>query len=242
MILVAGDSATSLTAVALKRGEETLRRETDSGKSQSEKFLFLIDEILRDAGIRPEEVDAFGLVEGPGSFTGLRIGFSVMKGLAFALQKPLYLYNRLDLMARAASAQGLCLSVVDAQRNSWYTALFENGKKLSDYLDLEESRVLSLLKDPVSFIWGLNVRVPENQVIHLCGEWKPAWREMNASKEIQWIPAEVTRRVDSVLLNALSDDLRNGVSGVDPMSAVPFYLRRSEAENVLEEKKKLKVP
>jgi len=242
MRLVVGDSSTLLTTVALRNGGQTVRREVGSGKSQSEKFLSLIDEVLRESELRPEDIDAFGLVEGPGSFTGLRIGFSVMKGLAFALKKPLYLSNRLDLMAGAVGDQSMCLPLVDAHRNSWYTALFQNGKRVSEYLDLEEPRLRDLLNDPVAFFSALNSNVPGNFSLRVCGEWPSEWKDEHPAGKLEWVSGEQTRRIDEVLLEALERDIRQDKTPSDLASAIPFYLRRSEAENLLAEKIQKKSP
>lgn len=236
MVLLVGDSSTSVTAVALRAGGSTLSRETDSGKSQSEKFLSLIDAVLGESKVRGSEIDALGLVEGPGSFTGLRIGFSVMKGLAFALKKPLYLHNRLDLMAAACVSQGPCLPLIDAYRSSWYTALYVDGKRVSDFLDLEESRIKFLLNNPVDFFSTILPKDAVGSRLHICGEWRAAWREASPSG-IEWIPEEKTRRVDDALLDAVERDIRQAKAPADLMSAIPFYLRRSEAENLLGSKK-----
>ncbi|MBL8992804.1 MAG: hypothetical protein JNM63_05645, partial [Spirochaetia bacterium] len=130
----------------------------------------------------------------------------------------------------------------DAHRNSWYTALYRDKKRVSDYLDLEEGKVKLLLEDPSDFFSGMKVGIPVNAALKVCGEWRMEWRTTLSMDRLEWISGERTKRVDETILEALEGDVSRGKVPVDLVNAVPFYLRRSEAENLLAENKKKSPP
>jgi tRNA threonylcarbamoyladenosine biosynthesis protein TsaB len=94
--------------------------------------------MMKTAGLKPEDLEGVVCMKGPGSFTGLRIGFSAAKGLAFSLGIPLASVPTLDCMARPFSSwPGLVLPLMDAKKSRYFTALYRGGRRLSDYMDAE---------------------------------------------------------------------------------------------------------
>lgn len=109
------DTATSTSRIAIVDGEGTpLARAEATGDRASAHVLPLVDEVLRAAGLMPEGLDAIACGAGPGSFTGLRVGLAVSKGLALATGKPLLLVSSLEALALdiAASAPGSTFTAV----------------------------------------------------------------------------------------------------------------------------------
>ncbi len=102
-----------------------------------------INEILTIINISPAAIDAVGVVYGPGSYTGLRIGMATAKGLCYALGKPLICISTLSLFAKAAAEQvpgmDLYCPMIDARRNEVYTAIYD-----STIVPIEEPRALVL--------------------------------------------------------------------------------------------------
>ncbi len=240
MNLLVGDTAGGVSYAALRTQDGVRKKEMPSGKSQGEKFLLSIHELLEAEGLRPADLNALALVEGPGSFTGLRIGFSVMKGLAFALGIPLYLYNRLEMMAGVLAPHGgYCLPLIDAQRRSWYTALFLNGKLTSEWMDLEVAVLKGCLGDPVDFFKARNFDFPKDGILQVGGEvpsvdtWGP---------NVSLVPGELGKDLSEVLLARLEADFSAKRNPVNAMTCLPFYLRRSEAENLHDLKAQKKSP
>ena len=85
-----------------------------------------IRSLLQEAGLAPAGLDAVAVVEGPGSYTGLRIGMSCAKGLCFALSKPLVTLNTLDWMAASLTRDGHWnCPMIDARRMEVFTALYD---------------------------------------------------------------------------------------------------------------------
>ena len=95
------------------------------GLTHSRTLMPLVDGMLSAAGLRVQDMDLLAAANGPGSFTGLRIGVSALKGLAWALEKPCCGVSTLAAMARnLAHMEGLIVCAMDARRNQVYNALF----------------------------------------------------------------------------------------------------------------------
>jgi tRNA threonylcarbamoyladenosine biosynthesis protein TsaB len=94
------ETATTICSVALAReGQLVALKESAEKNSHSSLLAVFIDEILNQAGLAPSDLDAVAVSEGPGSYTGLRIGVATSKGLCYALDKPLIGVNTLQAMA-----------------------------------------------------------------------------------------------------------------------------------------------
>ncbi|RAV30719.1 tRNA (adenosine(37)-N6)-threonylcarbamoyltransferase complex dimerization subunit type 1 TsaB [Sinomicrobium soli] len=108
-----------------------IREQDDANYSHSENLHVFIREVLEEAGISPEGVDAFAVSMGPGSYTGLRIGVSAVKGLCYALDKPLLAIPTLQVLAsRYRSVQGVILPLLDARRMEVYSAVYDPELRL----------------------------------------------------------------------------------------------------------------
>ena len=96
-----------------------------TGLTHSRTLMPIVKHLFQNTGIAPQELDAIAVAVGPGSFTGIRIGVSAAKGLAFSLDKPAAAVSTLAAMARnAAFAGGLILCAMDARRGQIYNAVF----------------------------------------------------------------------------------------------------------------------
>ena len=130
------ETATRNCSVALaKDGETILCREiAEQGYSHAEKLHVFIFEILKEAGINFQEIQAIAVSKGPGSYTGLRIGVSAAKGFCYALGIPLIAIDTLGILARQAEIRsGLIVPMIDARRMEVYSAIFDcNYIKLRD--------------------------------------------------------------------------------------------------------------
>jgi tRNA threonylcarbamoyladenosine biosynthesis protein TsaB len=105
-----------------------------------------VDMLLKSAGMLPEELERLACMKGPGSFTGLRIGFSVLKGLALSLGIPMVSVPTLDCMALSHSVwPGLVLPVMDARKHRYFTALYRGTERISAYIDADAGEILALI-------------------------------------------------------------------------------------------------
>jgi tRNA threonylcarbamoyladenosine biosynthesis protein TsaB len=136
--ILALDTAASSLSAALILGERYWYREADAGLTHSELLLGLADGLLREAGIKPADLGAVACMKGPGSFTGLRIGFAAAKGMALALGIPLFACPTLDCMAYPWSPwPGLVLPLLDAKKGRFFAALYAGGKRVSGEMDAD---------------------------------------------------------------------------------------------------------
>lgn len=130
MIIFGLDSAGKTAGVAIERDGRLLYEcYLDAGYTHSETLLCLCQNVLDAARLAPAQIDLFAAAAGPGSFTGLRIGLSAVKGMAFANETPCAAVSTLHALACAAPIEGTLLCALDARRGEVYWAAFrvENG-------------------------------------------------------------------------------------------------------------------
>lgn len=121
------ETATKNCSVSLAANGKTIaiREVAEAGYSHAEKLHVFIEEVLADASILPADLSAVAVSQGPGSYTGLRIGVSSAKGLCYALQIPLISTDTLKAMAMKASiSDGVVVPMIDARRMEVYSAIF----------------------------------------------------------------------------------------------------------------------
>lgn len=142
-ILALETSAKAVSAAVVENGKVLCSGYQDTGLTHSRTLMPIVEHILKNTGMTMAEIDAVAVAAGPGSFTGIRIGVSAAKGLAFAMEKPAVAVSALAAMARnVAFRDGLIVCAMDARRNQVYNALFEaNGGILTR---LTEDRAISL--------------------------------------------------------------------------------------------------
>jgi tRNA threonylcarbamoyladenosine biosynthesis protein TsaB len=124
------ETATKNCSVALaKDGKTVLCKEiAEEGYSHAERLHVFIEEIISEAGIQLKDLAAVAVSQGPGSYTGLRIGVSAAKGLCYALNVPLIAIDTLQALAsKAKIAEGLIVPMIDARRMEVYSAVFSAG-------------------------------------------------------------------------------------------------------------------
>ncbi len=127
MTVLAVDTATSTCSVAVMRGcrlvsELTLTRK----ETHSRHVMAMIDQAFDMAGISPDQVDGYAYTRGPGSFTGLRIGMSMVKALAFAAGKPLVGISTLETLAfQVGDTCRLICPMLDARNQEVYCARYQ---------------------------------------------------------------------------------------------------------------------
>jgi len=123
------ETATTNCSVALAREGEVLVLKEDYNKeySHAERLHLFIQEILKENGFAPDDLDAVAVSKGPGSYTGLRIGVSAAKGLCFSLEVPLISVPTLTSLAHQVPKESgdFIFPLLDARRMEVYTAGFD---------------------------------------------------------------------------------------------------------------------
>ena len=121
------ETATKNCSVALaKEGKTIICKEiAEEGYSHAERLHVFIEAIIKEAGIALKDLSAIAVSQGPGSYTGLRIGVSAAKGLCYALDIPLIAVDTLQaLAAQVTISSGLIIPMIDARRMEVYSAIF----------------------------------------------------------------------------------------------------------------------
>jgi tRNA threonylcarbamoyladenosine biosynthesis protein TsaB len=146
MRIIALDTATEILSLALSTERGRWYCEIDAGLRHSELLMDTMDMLIKTSGLRREDLELAACMKGPGSFTGLRIGFAAVKALALALGIPMVSIPTLDCMALPFSAwPGVVLPVIDAKKGRYFTALYRGNERISDYMDADPPSILSIL-------------------------------------------------------------------------------------------------
>ena len=151
------ETSTEQCGVALAQNTTILgsREVLENGFTHAKQLHTLIDEVLSECGLSPDQLDAVAVSEGPGSFTGLRIGCVAAKGLCFALDIPLITLPTLQILAAPQSKNSKVVSLLDARRDEVYAAVYDKGGALKTETHahiLTASSFADLAANQVSFV------------------------------------------------------------------------------------------
>lgn len=134
MKILAFDSTAKSASVAVSDNSKLLGLyNIDNGLTHSELLLPMAESLLKSLKLSFSDIDVFAAAVGPGSFTGVRIGVSLIKGLAFDKNKPCVSVSTIEQLAESlACLEGVIVPVMDARRSQVYTAIFESdGENLT---------------------------------------------------------------------------------------------------------------
>ena len=164
MIVMAFDSTSSIATVAVCDGEKMLGQYTiNNGMTHSELLLPMAEDMLRSLGLSFDDIGLYAVSSGPGSFTGLRIGLSLVKGLAFGKDIPCVGVSSLEALAMGlAGIDGLIVPCMDARRGQAYTALFRSA----------DGKITRLSPDEPMSYTAIAQKISESgeDRIYLCGD------------------------------------------------------------------------
>lgn len=147
MNLLAIHTATELCAVAVLVNGKSYERNIVESRIHGQKILFMVDDLLQEAGVLISHIDAFIVIQGPGSFTGIRIGISIINAFAFSHNKPVIPISTLQFYAQSAASLFDIESVsvaLDARMDEIYWEQFVNEQGVMT--SLAGPKVLSLIK------------------------------------------------------------------------------------------------
>ncbi len=142
-ILLNIETATTVCSVSLSENNKLLAyKELNSGYAHAENLTVFIQDVLKDSGIAISKIDAIAVSMGPGSYTGLRIGFSVAKGLCYALNKPIIVIDTLQALAsnykmKLLAQNMLLCPMIDARRMEVYCGIYNSELKIIEAVRAE---------------------------------------------------------------------------------------------------------
>lgn len=206
LILCIETSTTSCSVALAKNGKVIALRENNDGMNHSVLTAPYIDEVLKEHNITTQELDAVAVSMGPGSYTGLRIGVSLAKGICYGAKIPLISIPTLQALTIQAVAQtndsnALYIPMIDARRMEVYSAICKaNGEQLTE--------TKAVIVDPDFY----KEHVDKNRV-YLFGNGSAKTKEILTSPNINFI-----------------DNIEASASGCAPIAEEKF--NRSEFEDV----------
>ena len=172
MKILALDSTANTSTVAVLEDEHLLSLYTTNTKNtHSETLLPMVKSVLESLRLTVDDIDAFAVSEGPGSFTGVRIGVATVKGLAFGRNKKCVGVSTIEAMAANLDGfDGIICPIMNARRGQVYAGAFLNGERIVDDQCMMLSELLEILNgygktvyfagDGYSLIEGLRDRYP----------------------------------------------------------------------------------
>ncbi|KAA0543397.1 tRNA (adenosine(37)-N6)-threonylcarbamoyltransferase complex dimerization subunit type 1 TsaB [Bacillus sp. BGMRC 2118] len=177
-MILAIDTSTNVMGVAIIDNQQVIGEYiTNIKKNHSIRLMPAIEQVMKECNITPNMLHKIVVSKGPGSYTGVRIGVSIAKTLAWSLNIPLVGVSSLEHMAwNGKGFNGLICPIMDARRQLLYTGLYEtNGADLQVVIEDQNIHIdgwLSLLKErmrPVLFI-GNDVPIHKDKIQDILGE------------------------------------------------------------------------
>jgi tRNA threonylcarbamoyladenosine biosynthesis protein TsaB len=216
------DTATWRASVGLANGTTiVLERWQQTTGNHAVSLLPLIDEVLRGAGLTLHDLDAIAVSAGPGSFTGLRVGLSVAKGLARAAAIPLVTVPTLEALALSvADRSGVICPLLDARKGELYAAAFEAApgvwRRLMDDALLRPEVLIETLPTPCTILGDAVTR------------YASLFRERLGNR-VTLLPSE-SYGPHGAVVAVLGRQRLEDFGVADLTAAEPLYIRPSEAE------------
>ena len=158
MLILGIDTSSPTGSVALVENDYVISESLlNSSQRYSDKLLIEVDAVFNSSKIKLNQIDGFVITTGPGSFTGLRVGMSFLKGLILATQKPFASVNTLDAYAETVQPGPYAICpVLDARKKEVYTALYnsENGLCVRETPDqaIKPGELCYQIKKPTVFV------------------------------------------------------------------------------------------
>lgn len=231
MKILAVDTSSLVAAVAVIDDERLLGEYiVNHKKTHSQKLMPMIKELMEKLELVPDDIDVFAASSGPGSFTGLRIGVTTIKALAYTAKKPVISVPTLDALAfNVRVADSLICPIMDARNNQVYTAVykFEEGipVNITEYLGVPISELVNIIKDldqKVIFTGdavNIHMNYLKSELTNKC-EFAAYDQLLPKASSVAWLA------------------LHRKLAGMAESSfeMVPFYLRKAQAEREYEKK------
>ena len=210
------DTSTENAVVSLSDNEQILKAVTSNDQKNHASFLQpAIKSIVDDCKLSFTQLDAIGVIIGPGSYTGLRVGLASAKGLCYALKKPLLTLNTLEVMALTArlnSEADYYCPMIDARRLEVFTAVYNNNLQ-------PVVTPCALVLDADSFDTMFL-----NKTVALNGNGAKKFMDISGNKNLTYIDSSISPTAMAKLFTAhLNSGNFADVAYSEPFYAKPFY-------------------
>ena len=193
----------------------------NTGFTHSKTLMAMAESVLKLSGKKPEDIDVYAVNSGPGSFTGVRIGVSAIKGMAYATDKPCIEVSTLESMAyNFLGNHAVICACMDARRNQVYNAIFEvDGSAVKRLCGDRAVSVEALLNELSSAFCEIIIVGDGAELVYNSAD----------NAQIKLAPMHNRyQRASSAAMAAIEKYNRGEV--VSPAALMPRYLRLSQAE------------
>jgi tRNA threonylcarbamoyladenosine biosynthesis protein TsaB len=222
MLILGIETSTNTGSIALASDEGVIAQYSlNIEVTHSERLMATVDRVLKDTGITIAQIDGFAVAVGPGSFTGLRIGISTVKGLALSTDKPVAAVPTLQGLAWNLPYAGYPICpLLDARKKEVYAALYKH----------DGAALVQMMPDTVISLTRLKDAIPGETVF--TGEGSLLFRaEIKEifGKRALFAPRSAILPSAAAIAEIGLDMIRGG-KPADPDTLAPKYIRRPEAE------------
>lgn len=221
LILSVDSSATPASVCLLENGKILADYYLNSGLTHSQTLIAMTESVLQISGRSASDIDVYAVNSGPGSFTGVRIGVSAVKGLAYASDKPCIAISTLESMAYLFFGQSAYIcACMDARRSQVYNAVFRvDNDTIERVCDDRAIAVDDLIRE---------LRALNSPVI-LVGDGAHLVFEAADDPLIRLAPEHLRYQRASATAFAALEKYNRGET-ISPAALMPSYLRLSQAE------------
>lgn len=221
MLVLSIDTSTKIGSVALYDSEIGILGEINLyvKTNHSNIIMPLIDNLLKITNKKIEEIDKIGVVIGPGSFTGIRIGVAIAKGLCYGTDKKIVGINSLDLLAyNCEKTESLIVSMIDARKERVYYSMYRyEGNTLlrvSEYRDDEIREILGSIQEK-SIIFVGDGAIANKELIE----------KLVTDKDVK-----IVSKANSIQRGGILAELSSKKEEDDLYLLEPYYISKSQAE------------
>ena len=221
MLICSVDSSATPASVCLFEDDKIVAEYyLNTGFTHSQTLMAMLESVLKISGKRADDIDLYAVNSGPGSFTGVRIGVSAVKGMAYAQDKPCVEGSTLESMAyNFLGSHTIVCACMDARRKQVYHGLFR----------VDGDRIERLCEDKAIAIEELLIGLPNGEEIILVGDGAELVSQSAEDPAVKLAPPNLRyQRASSVALAAV--ETYNRGEAVSPAALMPRYLRLSQAE------------
>ncbi len=234
MKILAIDTSSKICSVSiLENNKVMIEKHSDDEKTHSQKLMPIIDETFNEVNLTLDDIDLLACCQGPGSFTGIRIGISTVKAFADVKNIPIIGITSLESLAYNVNSNCLISSIIDAKHDNVYFSIYQQNNGI---LDEVISPVSCSITNAIEILKKYNeknvVLVGDGAIVH------HILLEENL-ENISFASDEESKQTSiSVGIAALAKYNNSNYSPA--FSVSPIYLKKSEAEINLEKKKMVK--
>ena len=230
MRILAFETSAKAASVALLEGQTLLGESyQNTGLTHSQTLMVMAEDLLKQCGKEPSDVEAVAVAEGPGSFTGVRIGMAAAKGFAWGADIPCYGVSTLEAMAETLGIwQGYVCACMDARRNQVYNAVFSVEQGI--IRRCSEDRAISLGE------LGTELKTLDGPIFLVGDGSRLTCRVLSPEVPGLVLPPEHRMHQRAVGVGLLAAKKQAAGRPGDGRALVPNYLRLSQAERERMEK------